>query len=167
MSERIEKDQGEVEERRDLEVRHGALELPCDAARERVARVEEVQAESVRRDSDHLRDRDRLSDSAAEPEHRRREQARTDVGDYDPPDRLPPGGAESHRAVLDVFRDAGEELARHAGDDGDDHDHEHDHGRQHAGARVAERRLGEERRPAKRRGECRRDVVPHDRPERR
>ena len=62
-------------------------------------------------------------------------------------------------------RDAGEELARHAGDDGDDHDHEHDHGGQHARARVAERRLGEERRPAQHCGQCRRDVVPHDRPE--
>src|SRR5581483_311803 len=157
-----EEDQREVDERADLEAARRALVGRRDLRRERVAAREQVPVDEDAA-ADHLRDCDRLADGAAEPEDQGGRDAAARVREHDAAHHLPPRRAERERALLQLRRDAEEELATDARDDREDHDREHDDRREDA--RAARRRLAEERDPAEGAVQRRLDVVAQDRAE--
>ena len=61
--------------------------------------------------ADHLRDRDRLAERAAEAEDRRGGEPGARGVEHDAADHLPARRAERERAVLELARDAQEEVA--------------------------------------------------------
>src|SRR5947209_6129736 len=99
-----EQDHAEVEERPDLQVRNGTLVLRGDPARERVARLEQVEVDSVRRDPDHLGDGDRLADGPPAAEEDCGDQPAARVRQQDPFHHLPAGQPEAVGAFLDLGR---------------------------------------------------------------
>ena len=136
-----EQDRRQVDERRDLDVRHGPLVLLGELARERVSRHEQRPVNAVA-GADHLGDGDRLADRAAQAEQNRRAHTGARVRKDDPAHHLPARGPERQRALLELGRHAEEELAADARGDRDDHDRQDEHGDQHPGVlgRAAEER---------------------------
>ena len=86
-----------------MDVRRGGLVLRGDAARERVAVLEERDVDAERA-ADHLRDRDRLADRAAEPEHHCGDEPAARLRQDDAADHLPARRAERERGLLEIAR---------------------------------------------------------------
>jgi hypothetical protein len=102
--------------------------------------------------ADHLRDGDRLADGAAEAEDQRGRDPGARVGEDDAADHLPARRPESERALLQVARDAEEELAADAGDDRRDHDRQDEDRRQEPeDRRIASEERDEAERPVQER----------------
>ena len=112
------------DQRRAVQLVVGRLaELVGDHRGERVALGEDRVAD-LRRVADHERDRDRLADRAAEPEHRAAGDAGARVREHRDADHLPARRAERERRLLVVGRHRRDHLARDRRDDRQDHDRE-------------------------------------------
>src|SRR5579863_6900963 len=94
-----EQDQTEIEQRGDVQRRQRARVLVRELARERGAGAEavEVEREGV---ADHLRDRDRLAEGAAETEDDRGDDAAANLREDDAAHHLPARRAKPERSLL-------------------------------------------------------------------
>ena len=92
--------------------------------------------------ADHLTDRDRLADRAGKAQDHAGHEARADLGDGHAAHHLPPGRPQRQRSLLEIARDAVEELTADAGHDRHDHDRQNEGCGEQAdvGGRPGERR---------------------------